>query len=125
MARGLAVAVVAVLALSLAPRAYAVDVPLTADCDTLDNAFATIQANTDADINYVVTQNSSSGGLDGLCHRAFTGPDLATPGPAESYRTWTLKGSDGMNDGFSGDGVIGRVLTVHDPHRVLLQDLTF
>src|SRR5688572_32569343 len=115
MARGLAVAVVVLLLVAAAPATAA---DKAATCATLPAVLGTVG---DGD---VVTLNSSDG-PGGLCNFAVTLPDFDTPGLGENYKIWTLQGRAGMNDGFDGTNVMGRVLTGNDVHRLLIQDLTF
>ena len=112
MARGLAVAVVALL-VAAAPAQAASG---TFTCAQLPGALAA------AVTGDVITLNSSAS-PGGLCDQQFTLRDFGavTGTPA----TWTLKGRDGMNDGFDGSTLPGRVLTGDDVHRLLIQDLTF
>jgi hypothetical protein len=119
MARGLAVAVVALL-VAAGPAAAA---DKSATCTTLPAVLGTVQSGDTVTLDS--SQATGGGGSDNLCHLAVTLPDFDTPGPAESYKSWTLQGRAGMSDGFSGSGVTGRVMTGHDVHRLLLQDLTF
>ena len=123
MARGLAVAVVALI-VCLPASAHAAEIQLAADCGTLQARFDEIESAPLSNGNsYVVTLNSSAG-PGGLCAQAYTAPDLPTPAGIENYRVWTLQGRPGMNDGFDGTG-IGRILTAHDPHRMQVQELIF
>ena len=112
MARGLAVAVVALL-VAAAPAQAASG---TFTCAQLPGALAA------AVTGDVITLNSSAS-PGGLCDQQFTLRDFGavTGTPA----IWTLKGRDGMNDGFDGSTLPGRVLTGDDVHRLLIQDLTF
>jgi hypothetical protein len=115
MARGLALAVLALLV--VAAPAAAVDKPATcANLQTVLNGAA------DDD---VITLNSSAG-PGGLCSAQYTLKSFPSPTVfPNNYTQWTLKGRDGMNDGFDGSGLAGRVLTGVDVHRLELQNLTF
>ena len=73
----------------------------------------------------VITLNSSAG-PGGLCSAQYTLHSFPTPSAfPNNYSQWTLKGRDGMNDGFDGSGLPGRVLTGVDVHRLELQNLVF
>ena len=114
MARGLAVAVVAVLLLAAAAPAQAASGTFTC---------ATIQAGIDQAANGDVITLDSSAAPGGLCPMQVTLKSF--PSPLSNYTSWTLTGRTGMNDGFDGSGLPGRVMTGTDVHRLELQDLTF
>jgi hypothetical protein len=114
MARGLAVAVVAVLLLAAAAPAQAASGTFTC---------ATIQGGIDQAANGDVITLDSSAAPGGLCPMQVTLKSF--PSPVSNYTSWTLTGRTGMNDGFDGSGLPGRVMTGTDVHRLELQDLTF
>jgi hypothetical protein len=107
MARGLAVAVVALL-VAAAPAGAASG---TYNCANLQTGLNQVE---DGD---VIT-------VDGMCTGQYTFRVFPSPGPAESYKSWTLQGSGG-DDGFDRNSVPGRALTGNDSHRVVIQGLTF
>ena len=62
----------------------------------------------------------------GLCPMQVTLKSFPSPTRIpNNYTQWTLTGRTGMNDGFDGTGLTGRVMTGVDVHRLELQDLTF
>src|SRR5215210_363460 len=113
MARGLAVAVVVFL-VAAAP-AGATEVSVT--CVTLQSVL------TNAADGDVITLNSSAS-PGGLCNAQYTLHDFGAF-VSGTPKSWTLKGRAGMNDGFDGTGLAGRMLTGTNVHRLLIQDLTF
>jgi hypothetical protein len=116
MARGLAVAVVAVVLLVAAAPAMAASGTFT--CDQIQNAVNNAQHGD------VITLDSSAD-PGGLCDNAIT-IDLGagSPTPPE-YKTWTLKGRDGQPDGFDGSSLPGRMITGVNVHKLTIQGLTF
>ena len=120
MRRGLVLAVLALL-VAAAP-AQAVDIPLAANCDNLDAQFAVAQADTNEANHYIITLDSSAK-LGGLCHQAYTLPNFPTP--TANYRFFTLKAATPGVDGFDGTGLLTRMLTGVNVHRLTLQDLVF
>src|SRR4051812_2779134 len=118
MARGLAVAAVAVCCLVVVAPAGAVN-NVSATCADLQTKL------TNAVDGDVITLNSSAS-PGGLCNAQYTLHSFPTPAAfPNNYSQWTLKGRDGMNDGFDGTGLPGRVLTGVDVHRLELQQLIF
>jgi hypothetical protein len=108
MARGLAVAVLAVLLLVVAAPAQAASGTYT--CANLQTGLNQVQ---DGD---VIT-------VDGMCNDGYTLPSFPDPSSG-TFKSWTLQGSGG-DDGFDGSGLAGeRVLTGNDVHRLVIQDLT-
>ena len=105
MARGLAVAVVALL-VAAAPAQAASG---TYTCANLQAGLDQVQNND------VIT-------VDGICTGQFALPSFADPGT--TFNTWTLQGVGG-DDGFDRNGVAGRALTGNDSHRVVMQNLIF
>src|SRR6186713_2531066 len=114
MARGLAVAVVAVVLLvAAAPPALAASGTFTC---------ATIQAGINQAANGDVITLDSGAAPGGLCPMQVTLKSFPSPiAFPNNYTQWTLTGRTGMNDGFDGTGLPGRVMTGVDVHRLELQ----
>jgi predicted outer membrane repeat protein len=105
MARGLAVAVVALLIAASSAQA-------ASGTFTCPNLQAGINQAVDGD---VIT-------VDGVCTGQFNLKNFGAPGV--TYATWTLQGVGG-DDGFDRNNVSGRALTGTNTHRLVIQDLTF
>ena len=82
--------------LIVAAPAWATDVPIT--CATRQNALTTASHD-----DVIILDSSASPG--GLCNAQYTRHNFGTLAAGDTPNDWTLKGRDGMNDGFDGSGL--------------------